>query len=375
MYNNRDRVILLLLILTLVFALFTIFISSESIPSVSARAAALYEPETDSFLYLKNGNERLGMASTTKIMTAELALELLDPAKSISVDKRAVGIEGSSIYLEPGEVLTAEDLVYAVLLQSANDAAAALAYEISGSIEEFASLMNEKALSLGLTNTNFTNPHGLDDKNHYTTAHDLAIISAYALKNDKFKEISSTYKKEIKSSEKSRILANHNKMLKSYDGCIGVKTGYTKKCGRCLVSAADKDGLTMISVTIDAPNDWSDHKNLLDYGYSRLESKTICCPGEFTYTLPVISGEGDKVTVSNEKLIKGVFPKGEAEIAAHVKLSRYVAAPICEGDILGEVIFTKDGEEIARANLIAKNSIKESKKRKGFFSNFINSRT
>ena len=371
MYNNRDRVILLLLILTLIFSLFTIFISSESTPSVSARAAALYEPETDSFLYLKNGNERLGMASTTKIMTAQLAIELLSPNESIAVDKRAVGIEGSSIYLTEDEVLTAEDLIYAVILQSANDAAAALAYKISGSIEDFALLMNEKARSLGLVNTSFTNPHGLDDKNHYTTAHDLAIISANALKNEKFKEISSTYKKEIKSSERSRILVNHNKMLKSYDGCIGVKTGYTKKCGRCLVSAAERDELTMISVTIDAPSDWSDHKRLLDYGFSRLEAKTLAAPGEFTYTLPVLCGEVDKITVANEDCVRRVFPRGNSDIQAHVKLSRYVTAPIREGDILGEVIFTQNGEKTASASLVAKNTVNELKKKKGFFSNLI----
>lgn len=371
MYNNKDRIVLLLLILTLIFSLFTIFISSETTPSVSARAAALYEPETDSFLYMKNGNERLGMASTTKIMTAQLALELLDLNESIEVDKRAVGIEGSSIYLTEGEVLTAEDLVYAVLLQSANDAAAALAYKISGSIEAFALLMNEKARSLGLVNTSFTNPHGLDDKNHYTTAHDLAIISASALKNDKFKEISSTYKKEIKSSEKSRILVNHNKMLKNYDGCIGVKTGFTKKCGRCLVSAAERDELIMISVTIDAPSDWSDHKKLLDYGYSRLEAKTLAYPGEFTYTLPVLNGDGEKTTVANEQFIKRIFPKGDSDFEAHVKLSRFVTAPVREGEILGEVIFTKNGEKIASLNLVAKNTVNEIKKKKGFFSNLI----
>ncbi len=371
MYNNRDRVILLLLILTLIFSLFTIFISSESTPSVSARAAALYEPETDSFLYMKNGNERLGMASTTKIMTALLAIELLDPDEKIPIDSRAVGIEGSSIYLTEDEVLTATDLIYAVLLQSANDAAAALAYKIAGSIENFATLMNEKARSLGLVDTSFTNPHGLDDKEHYTTAHDLAIISANALKNDKFKEISSTYKKEIESSNKTRLLVNHNKMLKSYDGCIGVKTGFTKKCGRCLVSAAERDELTMISVTIDAPSDWSDHKKLLDYGFSRLESRTLAFPGEFTYSLPVLNGDGEIITVSNEDTLRLVFPKGDANIVSHVKLSRYITAPVREGDILGEVIFTKNGEKIASINLVAKSTVNESKKRKGLFQIFI----
>lgn len=368
MYNNRDRVILLLLILALIFSLFTIFISSESTPPVSAKAAALYEPRTESFLYLKNGNERLGMASTTKIMTAHIALESLEPDEVIEVDSRAIGIEGSSIYLEHGERIRAIDLIYAVLLQSANDAAAAIAYRISGSIEAFSALMNEKACALGLTDTNFTNPHGLDDKNHYTTAHDLAIISANALKNDTFKEISSTYKKEITTSYRTRILVNHNKMLKNYDGCIGVKTGFTKKCGRCLVSAAERDGLTMISVTIDAPNDWSDHEKLLDYGYSQLELKTLASPGEFSYELPVINGICDKITVTNKDSVKHILAKDGKEIEINVKLSRYVAAPVEAGERLGEVIFSKDGKVLATCDLIAKTTVPKAKEGFSFFS-------
>ena len=357
MYNNRDRILLLLLILTLIFSLFTIFIYSESSPRVSAKSAVLYEPETESFLYAKNENQKLGMASTTKIMTAHLALLLLDLDEPITVDSRAVGIEGSSIYLQDGEIMRAVDLIYAVLLQSANDAAAALAYRISGTVEEFAALMNEEARSYGLTDTNFTNPHGLDNPEHYTTAHDLAIISAKALENPKFKEIASTYKKEVTSSHSTRILVNHNKMLNSYDGCIGVKTGYTKKCGRCLVSAADRDELRMISVTIDAPDDWSDHEKLLDYGYSILETKTLAYPGKFSFSLPVVNGDKEEITVENTEHVKKVFHKGDSEIQAQIYLTRYVAAPINEGDVIGEVIFTKDGAAIASVKLIAKESV------------------
>lgn len=357
MYDNRSRIIVFIVVLTLIFSLFTVFISSESTPSVSARAAALYEPETKRFLYTKNSDEKLGMASTTKIMTALLALEILEPTENILVDDRAVGIEGSSIYLRSGEIMNALDLIYAVLLQSANDAAAALAYRISGSIEAFAELMNQKARELGLKDTNFTNPHGLDDKNHYTTAHDLAIISASALQNIDFKKISSTYKKEVQSSETTRLLVNHNKMLKMYDGCIGVKTGYTKKSGRCLVSAAEKDFLTMICVTINAPDDWNDHTRMLDYGYSLLEAKMLASEGDFKYTIPVVNGSKDVVTVSNKEEIKKIFQKNDSDIKSYVKLSHYVAAPIKEGDILGTVIFTKNGVTIASLNLYASENI------------------
>lgn len=273
MKDNKEKVLALLIVLTLLFSLFTIYVASGNLPSVSARAATLYEPETGRFLYKKDADTRLPMASTTKIMTALIALEQLLPDRAITVDGRACGIEGSSVYLKPGEIISAEALIYALMLRSANDAAEALAYEISGSIEGFAELMNARVKSLGLTDTHFVNPHGLDHKEHYTTAHDLAIITAEALKLPKFAEISSTYKKTIKSSAETRLLINHNKLLKSYDGCIGVKTGYTKRSGRSLVTAADRDLCCLICVTIDAPSDWQDHRTLLDYGFALLKAE------------------------------------------------------------------------------------------------------
>lgn len=370
MFNNVNKIILLLLILSLFFSLFTIFISSEGIPSVSAKSAALYEPETSHFIFSKNSENQLPMASTTKIMTALLALELLDPEEIIQVDDRAIGIEGSSIYLKNGESLTALDLIYSVILQSANDAAAALAYRISGEIADFANLMNERADALGLKNTHFTNPHGLDDCDHYTTAHDLAIISAEALKNENFKKISSTYKKEIKSSETVRTLVNHNKMLKKYPDCIGVKTGFTKKSGRCLVSAAERNGLTLIGVTINAPDDWNDHTKMLDYGYSLIEAKMLAVKGEFSYKIPVINGTEGFVTVSNKDEVKRIFAKNDSSFEISIKMSRYFSAPINKGDILGKVIFTKDGAVISEVDLIAENDVSVKKSKKNFF-NFI----
>lgn len=268
MLDNRNRFFIILLLLALTFSVFTVFVYSGNVPSVSAKSAALYEPSTKSFLYTKNENQRLPMASTTKIMTALLAIENLDPEEIIEIDERAVGIEGSSVYLKSGEAMRAIDLVYSLLLQSANDAAAALALRISGSIEDFAILMNEKAESLGLFDTSFKNPHGLDEDGHYTTAHDLAILTAAALENETFKTITSTYKKTLVSSDMQRLVVNHNKLLKSYDGCIGVKTGYTKKSGRCLSSAAERGGEVLVAITINAPDDWRDHKVMLDYGWS-----------------------------------------------------------------------------------------------------------
>lgn len=333
--------------------------------NISAKSAVLYEPVTNEFLYSKNENERLGMASTTKIMTALIALEVLDLGKEIEIDDLAIGIDGSSIYLEPGEIMTAESLIYALMLQSANDAAEAIAYEISGSIEDFCNLMNEKASQLGLKDTCFKNPHGLDANGHYTTAHDLAILSVAALSTPKFKEISSTYKKEIESNLKTRILVNHNKLLKMYDGCIGVKTGYTQKCGRSLVGAAERDGLTLISVTIDAPNDWSDHKKMLDLGFSMVESIRLVDEGEFSFTLPIINGSPNSITVTNKDALRAICKKNHHKIKREINLPRYLTESINQGEAVGSLIYRIDDKIIAKTELIAKES--SNVKKKGFF--------
>lgn len=371
-HNRNNTLLITLLFACSLFALFTVMIYSTSDLATSARSAALYEPETKSFIYEKNQNKRLPMASTTKIMTALVALENSELSRVVNIDRRAVGVEGSSLYLNEGEELSMEDLLYALLLRSANDAALAIAYDISGSVEEFSRLMNEKAGKLGLSDTNFTNPHGLDDELHYTTAHDLAIIAAAALENPDFQRISSTYKKSIKNSEGlSRLLVNHNKLLSLYDGAIGVKTGFTKKSGRCLVGAAERDGLRLVSVTIDAPNDWSDHQAMLDYGFSRYESRRLADSHEYAYTIPVLDAEDEMavVRVSNTDELRQVMAKASPEIKAQVSLPRYTAAPISEGEVLGRVSFTQDGVLIGSVELKAESAVK-AKQRKSIFDIF-----
>ena len=226
-------------------------------PDVSAKSAILIEASTGEVIWSENPDQRLPMASTTKIMTALVAIESGDVKRTVSISPLAVGVEGSSVYLYANEKMTLEDLIYAMLLESANDAAAAIAIEVGGSIEGFADMMNERASSLGLSNTHFENPHGLDGETHYTTARELAIIAREAYSNEILKGIFSTYKKTIPLNETEgvRLLINHNKLLKSYDGATGIKTGFTKKSGRCLVSAAERDGLEFIAVTLNAPND------------------------------------------------------------------------------------------------------------------------
>ena len=250
--------------------------------SLSAQSAIMIEAGSGEVVYSKNPDQRMPMASTTKIMTALVALENCDLQKKVTVSRDATNIEGSSIYLYPGEEMTMLDLLYGMMLESATDAAAAIAIEIGGDIEGFADMMNEKARALGLENTHFDNPHGLDSEEHYTTARELAIIAREAYSHPKFKEIASTLKKTIPldGDEGARLLINHNKLLRRYEGATGIKTGFTKKSGRCLVSSARKDSLEFIAVTLNSPDDWNDHKKMLDLGFSRYESRTLCLSGE-----------------------------------------------------------------------------------------------
>lgn len=373
MKRNINIYIALIIITALIFSLLTIFAfgqESNHKISISARSAALYQPETDTFLYLKNSNNTMPMASTTKIMTALIATERAQLSDVVIIDKNAVGIEGSSAYLKEGEKLTMEELLYALLLQSANDAAVAIAYHIGGDLQRFVSLMNDKAESLGLKNTHFTNPHGLDNEEHYTTAEDLAKIAAEALKNETFRTIASTYKKTFSSAERSRTYVNHNKLLRMYDGCIGIKTGFTKRSGRCLVSAAERDGLSFISVTLDAPSDWSDHKKMLDLGYDTMEKVVLSQENEYCYKIPVINGENDSLRVINSDELSIITEKTKNTPESRVKLVRYAIAPINEGDILGEVIFTTEGKEVGRINLVAAETIPE-RRNTSFFNKII----
>lgn len=240
-----------------------------------AESAVLWDADSDKILYSHHGQKRLPMASTTKIMTAIVALEESDPDALVTVPKEAVGVEGSSCYLQSGEVLSLRSLLYALLLQSANDAAETIALYIAGGIKEFALLMNLKAATLGLSNTHFENPHGLDSDTHYTTAEDLAKLADYCMQNPTFCEIWSTPSKCIPLTEKEnasicRHLYNHNRLLRSYPHCVGGKTGYTIRCGRCLVTAATQQGKTLIAVTLNDKNDWADHVRMYEYGFEKI---------------------------------------------------------------------------------------------------------
>ncbi len=340
-------------------------------PEVSAKAAIGIESSSGEIFYAKNIDERLPMASTTKIMTAIIALENGNIEDTVKINKGAVGVEGSSIYLYENETLTLENLMYALLLESANDAAAAIAIHIGGSIEGFVDMMNDKANELGLVDTHFDNPHGLDSETHYTTARELAIIATYAMKIPTFRQIVSTYKTTIPlaNGEGTRVLINHNKLLRNYDGAIGIKTGYTKKSGRCLVSASLRDGVELICVTISAPSDWQDHENILNLGNSLYENRTLAFKGELAFSIPIVNGKANELTIQNLDEIKATVRKG-SKIKTVIEAQRFLYAPILENQAVGKIIFLQDGNIIAESPLIATQSVDKAKNKGGLFNLF-----
>ena len=375
-----QKALALFLSLIVILTALSVDIYADPSPiSVSAESAVLIDASSNKVIYEKNSDRRMGMASTTKIMTALVAAERCDINKEITVSPLAVGVEGSSIYLYEGERFTLEELLYALLLRSANDAAAAIAIAVGGSIEGFAEMMNEKASRMGLENTNFTNPHGLYDKEHYTTAYDLAVISSHLLKNETLKNIVSTYKITIPfsdNSENTRFLVNHNKMLKMYDGAIGVKTGFTKATGRCLVSAAERDGLTLIAVTLNAPDDWNDHKKMLDSGFDNYECVTIADVGEFSYPIALVGGKEEFVRLTNAEPLKATLPKSRDSIKCKVETyHRFEFAPTYPKTELGKVSFVYNGITVASSTLVCAEFAERAATRKGLLnklSSFFN---
>ena len=349
--------------------------AEEGVPSVSAQSAVLIEAASGTVVASKDAHKLLPMASTTKIMTAVTALSLASSDTRITVTEEAVGVEGSSIYLLAGEVLTLEQLLYALMLESANDAAVAIAVGLCGSVEQFAAEMNRLAGEWGLKCTHFVNPHGLDDEEHYTTAYELARITQKLLENELLCTIVSTQKTTIPHAEAdgTRYLANHNKLLRLYDDCVGVKTGFTKRSGRCLVSAATREGVTMIAVTLNAPDDWNDHMSLLDYGFTQFSSVLLCEGEELTYSVPVVGGTTSMVAVCNLDDACITLPTAHGEITQTVELPRFAYAAIGAGELMGRVVFfcdtDRDGkaEQIGEVALYSCHAVEQTPRKKSFW--------
>ena len=334
-----------------------------ALDDVSAQSAILIEQSTGDVLYEKNSHQRMSMASTTKIMTALCAIESGDLSRTVEVHPDACGVEGSSIYLQAGDRLTMEALLYSLMLESANDAAAAIAYEVSGSIDDFARRMNETAAKFGLSDTHFTNPHGLDDEQHYTTAADLAVIASHAIGNDIFAKTVSSRKQTVAITHKDgetveRVLLNHNKLLRLSEDVTGVKTGFTKHSGRCLVSSACRNGVGVIAVTLNAPDDWNDHLSLHELGFASRTCYTLAEPGEFTVQLPCPTAHDGVVTACNRDGLSFVRENG-LDITHTVEADRLLMPPVREGQKVGRVVFYASGAEIGEVPLYSCESVSE----------------
>lgn len=295
----------------------------------SAAAYAVLSADTGVLLDSSRENERLPMASTTKIMTGLLAAEDPDLEREITVPAACAGIEGSSMYLKAEEILPLKDVLYGLMLCSGNDAAECIA-AVCGGREDFIARMNTRAEQLGLTNTHFDNPSGLDGETHYTTAKELAQLAAFALKNEIFAEVVAT--KSYTSGE--RTMVNHNKMLRLYDGAVGVKTGFTKTAGRCLVSAAERNGRTVVAVTLNDGDDWNDHIAMLDAAFADMKDNTWAQQGEIAWEIPVQTGQSDTVSaVYAEDLTAATLAGEQAEL--RISCAPFLYAPVEPGTVCG----------------------------------------
>lgn len=330
-----------------------------SVYALSAQSAVLIDAASGRILYEQNAHQQLPMASTTKIMTGLLACESGKLDKSVKASPFASGTEGSSLWLKVGEKLTLEELTYGLMLKSGNDAAVAIAEYLGGNVDAFALMMTQRAKEIGAKNTSFKNPHGLDIEGHYTTAYNLALIAREAMKNEKFTEIVSTknYTIPMEGEKWDRALKNHNKLLWKYEGCNGIKTGYTKRCGRCLVSSAEKGGERLICVTLNAPDDWNDHMYLLDYGFENFENKKLFRKGEKALSITYDKKNKKKVKLLYDDNYSIAVDENDI-ITTEIKRKK-ITAPSKKGTIAGYVNIYCNGEKVGEVDLITASSIKK----------------
>ncbi|MDA8235268.1 MAG: D-alanyl-D-alanine carboxypeptidase [Clostridia bacterium] len=338
---------------------------SELPPQVVGKAAILIDARTGAVLYEKQIHQPLPPASTTKILTVLVALEKGNLKQKVRTSKAATLEDGSSIWLLEGEEMTLEDLLYAVLLNSANDASLVVAETIGGSKEGFARMMNEKARQLGAKNSNFLNPNGLPEEGHYTTAYDLALITKGALDNPKFREIAATKVREIPRQQPAALnrLINHNKLLWSYEGANGVKTGYTVEAQQCLVASASRGDREFISVVLGSQgqNIWSDSIKLLDYGFNNFKIMPLIKVGERVTEVEVNDGITKLQVISGEDLSWTTSIQEKRKPSGRLVLSGNLAAPITKGKKVGTMIYSLDGQEVGQVRLFAAKQVEENK--------------
>lgn len=362
--------------LTAALALSVYFSSSLTVSAAgtSAKACVVMEAGSGRILYSKNPDERLPEASTTKIMTALVVAENADADTVVRVPEQAQGVEGSSVYLRAGEHLTVKELLYGLMLQSGNDCAVALALTVGGSIENFAAMMNDKAASLGCGNTNFVNPHGLPDDNHYTSARDLAVISAAAMNNPLVKEIVSTKKINISNEGYGydRVIVNKNKILSSFEGANGVKTGYTKKAGRCFVGAAERNGMQLIAVVLNCGPMFEESMSLMDEMFDKYEMKNLAEGVAIPKCVAVKKGRSGSVEVACESEMRFPLKKDGSEngkIRRTLSMTDVLKAPVGKGDKAGELKVSFDNRLIFSSNIVTLNKVEKA----GIFSRLFGS--
>ena len=351
----------LCLVLTLAFVAIPVSAREpvENIGSfaVGAKGAVVMEAMTGRVLFSQDAERQLPIASTTKIMTALLTLEQPDIYATFEVDGEAIRVEGSSMGLQDGDKLSLYALAQGMLLASGNDGANAAAVRIAGSLPAFAEIMNARARQIGMENTCFITPSGLDDEAHYSTAFDMALLAREALRNSVFAGICSQYRMRASygNPPHDRWLTNHNKLLNYYDGAVGVKTGFTKKSGRCLVSAATRDGVTLICVTLSCSDDWNVHKSLLDSCFEQIEIKDLS-KGISFLAIPVTGGVFPEIRVAHCETAQLPVPIG-SEIDYRITAPPFLYAPVQAGQYVGEAVVLVDGREAYWITLVSAQEI------------------
>lgn len=362
MQNKMIRcIVALAVVLYSIVAPLTATVASAQSYTASSSSAVVMEASTGRVLFESNPDERLPMASTTKIMTALVAIENGNLDEIIEVDSRAIGVEGSSIYLKEGEKLTLRELLYGLMLRSGNDAAEAIAYHIGGSIEGFVDMMNEEAKSIGANNTNFENPHGLPSDNHYTTAYDLALISANAMMNPDFKEICQTKYISISGPEgTTRSLKNKNKLLWEYEGGNGIKTGYTKVAGKCLVSSAEQEGMQIVCVVLNSSSMWEQCATLMDAGFDDFDYVPVLSEGEPLGTIPIQGSIRQSIDIlMDTDVLLPLTNEEKDQIFVTIELEPVLIAPVTKGKIIGSLKVAIGDVTVMQSDIILKEDIEE----------------
>ena len=326
--------------------LFSILTCQTLALSTSATASILMDVDSGRVLYEQNADKKMLIASTTKIMTALVAVENGTLSNVVTI-KSSHMAEGSSMYLKAGEQLTLETLLYGLLLCSGNDAVVAIADHVGGGVDHFVEMMNEKAQELGMSNSSFANPNGLDDEKHYSTARDMAKLAAAAVENETLVRLFSTRSVTIGG----RTMTNHNKLLGLVEGCIGLKTGYTRAAGRTLVSCAQRNGQRLVAVTLQDGNDWLDHAAMLDYGFSAYPAKTFLTRGETVRQVPVEGSDGISVPLLAAEDFAWPLAEGE-QVETRWEVADSLVAPLTAGQVAGQVVFLLNGEEIGSVELL-----------------------